>query len=419
MNTGKISEKVLKRSVLRQIMTEREEVLNGAGIGEDCAIFSFSDRYITSCMQEAVIRLKDDMEAVKYDAEPRITMTHLLKRCTNNLAAAGSQPVAVMITLFLPETLEEPDLKAFVVEAEETCKELSISIAGGQTRVSGRITAPIAVVTGFGTLPLPVGNAWNTAVNTGNAGYTAESAENPGHGTENVAGNVGYTAGNAGDITRNAGHTISNAGHTISNAGHTTSNARHTASNAAPGQDIVVSKWIGLEGTALLARRYREDLLSRYPACLVDEAACFDRYLSVLPEAAAAVEFGVCAMHDVSEGGIFAALWELAEAAGVGLTVDIKKLPLRQETVEICEHCNVNPYELLSGGSLIMTAEDGPGLTAWLRERQIPAVIVGKVTDSNDRLLLNGDEVRYMDRPKRDEIYRVYTACAEEREGIS
>ena len=346
MNTGKISEKVLKRSVLKQIETEREEVLNGAGIGEDCAIFSFSDRNVTSCMQEAVIRLKDDMEAVKYDAEPRVTISHLIKRCTNNLAAAGSQPVAVMITMLLPEILEETDLKAFVVEAETTCKELSISIAGGQTRVTGKITAPIAVATGFGTLPL-------------SAGYAD------------------------GDV-------------------------RHTSRHAMPGQDIVVSKWIGLEGTAFLARRYREDLLSRYPAYLVDEAACFDRYLPVLPEAAAAVEFGVCAMHDVSEGGIFAALWELAEAAGVGLTVDIKKLPLRQETVEICEHCNVNPYELLSGGSLIMTAEDGLGLTAWLRERQIPAVIVGKVTDSNDRVILNGDEVRYMDRPKRDEIYRVF-----------
>ena len=361
----------MKRSVLRQIKSEKEEVLNGAGIGEDCAIFSFAGQYITSCMQEAVIRLKSDTEDIKYgsklplriadppsrepeyDAEPRITIAHLIKRCANNLAAAGSQPVAVMLTLLLPQTLEEPDLKAFMLEAEEICKELSISIAGGQTRVLGRITAPIAVVTGFGTLPL------------------------------------------AGEDTRHA------AGDTVSNAGH-------TSGNATPGQDIVVSKWIGLEGTALLARRYREDLLSRYPACLVDEAACFDRYLSVIPEAAAAAEFGACAMHDVSEGGIFAALWELAESAGVGLTVDIRKLPLRQETVEICERCNVNPYELLSGGSLIMTAEDGHGLTDWLRERQIPAVVVGKVTDSNDRLILNGDEVRYMDRPKRDEIYRMF-----------
>ena len=393
MNTGKISEKVLQRSVLRQIKTERKEVLNGAGIGEDCAIFSFSDRYVASCMQEAAIRLKDDTEAIKYDAEPRITMTHLIKRCANNLAAAGAQPVAVMITLLLPETFEEPDLKAFMEEAEEICKELSISIAGGQTRVSDTITVPIAVVAGSGILSSFGEYTWNSTGNTGNTGHIADNAENAEHTTDN-AGNAAHTTDNA----ENAEH----------GAEDVTGHVGHTSRNVAPGQDIVISKWIGLEGTSLLAHRYREELLSRFPASLVDEAACFDRYLSVLPEAAAAVEFGVCVMHDVSEGGIFAALWELAEAAGVGLTVDIKKLPLRQETVEICEYCNVNPYELLSGGSLIMTAEDGFGLAAWLKERQIPAIVVGKITDSNDRLLLNGDEVRYMDRPKRDEIYRVF-----------
>ena len=54
-----------------------------------------------------------------------------------------------------------------------------------------------------------------------------------------------------------------------------------------------------------------------------------------------------------------------------------------------------------------MTTEDGPGLVAALESEDIPAVIVGKVTDSNDRIIVNEDEVRYMDRPKQDEIYRI------------
>ena len=114
---------------------------------------------------------------------------------------------------------------------------------------------------------------------------------------------------------------------------------------------------------------------------------------------------GVCAMHDASEGGIFTAIWELAEGAGVGLTIDLKKLPLRQETVEVCECCNTNPYEMKSGGCLVMTCEDGPGLVAALGAEGIPAVIVGRLTDSNDRIILNEDEVRYMDRPRTDAIY--------------
>ena len=146
--------------------------------------------------------------------------------------------------------------------------------------------------------------------------------------------------------------------------------------------------------------------LTRYPAYLVEEAAAFDRYYSILPEAATAVKSGGCTMHDISEGGVFAALWEMAEGAGVGLTIDMKKLPLRQETVEVCEFCNVNPYELRSGGSLIIASPEGTAVVEALAAEGIPAVIVGRFTDSNERLILNEDEVRYMDRPQRDEIYK-------------
>jgi hydrogenase maturation factor len=203
----------------------------------------------------------------------------------------------------------------------------------------------------------------------------------------------------------------------VSGLGKAPVGTEHSAQAAAPGQDVVISKWIGLEGTALLARRHREKCLERYPAYLVDEAAGFERYLSLMREAATAVKSGVCAMHDASEGGIFGALWELAEGAGVGLTIDLKKLPLKQETVEICELCNVNPYELLSGGSLVMTTADGPGLVAALVAEGIPAVIVGKVTKGPDRILLNEEEVRYMDKPKQDAIYADRKhMCADDRD---
>lgn len=333
MKTGKVPENVLKRSVLRQLKTERKEILNGAGVGRDCAIFSFSDNPVISCMQEAPVAVNDAAGCRLEDHTVRYTMAQLVQKCANNLAAGGAEPVAAMIALLLPEALEEPELKALMAEAELKCSELSMAIAGGQTRVTGEVVSPVAVVTGFGK------------------GHPAKAAE--------------------------------------------------------PGQDVVISKWIGLEGTAFLAERYREELLARYPAYLVEEAAGFHRYLSILPEAATAMKSGVCAMHDASEGGIFAALWELAEVSGVGLNIDLKKLPLRQETVEVCECCGVNPYQLLSGGCLVMTAEDGQGLVDSLHARDIPAVVVGRVTDKSDRLLLNEDEIRYMDRSGPDELYRI------------
>lgn len=365
MKFGKVSEVCLKRSVLRQIKTRREEVVCGAGIGEDCAIFSFSKgESMAVCVQEAAVTTQRNLdreqeEAVRENAgcvqeeaargnvsqavskgavcpEPFMTMAQLVQKCVNNLAADGAEPAAALIALLLPETAEEAELKELMREAEEKCGELSVEIAGGQTRVSAAVKCPLATVTCLGRLSVE-------------GGYTAKAAM--------------------------------------------------------PGQDVVVSKWIGLQGTALLARRYKEKLLVRYPAYFVEEAAAFDRYHSILPEAATAMKSGVCAMRDVSEGGIFGALWELAEGAGVGLTIDMKKLPLRQETVEVCECCNVNPYLLLSGGSLLMTADDGEALVAALAAEQIPAAVVGKVTEGNDRILVNDGEVRYLDKPQSDGIW--------------
>jgi len=177
-------------------------------------------------------------------------------------------------------------------------------------------------------------------------------------------------------------------------------------SGAKPGQDVVVTKWIGLEGTAILARDRKEELLARLPGHFIDAAKSFDRLLSIVPEAATAGKSGVCAMHAVSEGGIFGALWELADSAGVGLTIDLKKIPVKQETIEISEFFHINPYELLSGGSLLLVADNGHELAERLMQEQIPATVIGRTSDSNDRLIINGEETRYLDLPKMDEIYK-------------
>ena len=165
-------------------------------------------------------------------------------------------------------------------------------------------------------------------------------------------------------------------------------------------QDIVVSKWIGLEGTAKLAGENYERLRERLPARMIEEAAAFDRYLSVIPEAATAMKSGVCGIQPVSQGGILAGLWEMAEEAGVGLEADFRKIPVRQETIEICEVFGENPYELLSGGCLIMTADNGNALAEALLREGIPAVVIGRTTRGNDRVLYNEGRKSYLNKPR-------------------
>lgn len=176
---------------------------------------------------------------------------------------------------------------------------------------------------------------------------------------------------------------------------------------AKPGDDMIVTKWIGLEGTSIIAKEKEQELLTRYPGQLVENAKNFDKFLSVLPEAATAIKSGVSAMHDVTEGGIFGALWEMAEASGVGLEIDLKKIPVKQETIEVCEFFGINPYELISSGSMLMAAPDGNTLVRELEKQGIHAAVVGKAVAGNDRVLINEDERRFLEPPKTDELYKV------------
>lgn len=172
------------------------------------------------------------------------------------------------------------------------------------------------------------------------------------------------------------------------------------AVSACADQDIIASKWIALEGTAWLAGQYRERLCERLPVRMIEAAAAFGDYLSVESEAATAMKSGVCGLRTLSRSGILAGLWEMAQEAGVGLEVDLRKIPVRQETIEICEFFGENPYELASGGCLLMTAENGNILTAALMRAGIPAAVIGRTTRGKERVLYNQGRKQFLNKPR-------------------
>lgn len=326
MKVGKIPENVLKRSVFKQIHTKREEVILGAGVGEDCAAIKLSE-------DEMFVISTDPVTGTATD------IGHLAIHITlNDLASAGAEPVGVMLTLLLPEHAQEADLKQMMGQIEQACAQAKVQIMGGHTEVTRAVSQPVVNVCG-------VGKVKKTKL--------------------------------------------------ISTAG------------ARPGNDIIASKWIGLEGTSIIAKEREQELLKRYSQKLIRKAQQFDQYLSVLPEAAVAMKSGVSAMHDVTEGGIFGALWELAESSGVGLEIDLKRIPVKQETIEVCEYFGINPYELISSGCMLMASPDGNTLLRELDKAGIHASLIGKATEGNDRILLNQEERRFLEPPKTDELYKV------------
>lgn len=174
------------------------------------------------------------------------------------------------------------------------------------------------------------------------------------------------------------------------------------------GDDVVVTKWIGIEGTSIIAREKKAELLARFSKAFVEEAERFDQYLSVVPEGLLAASCGATAMHDVTEGGIYGALWEMAEASGVGLEIDLKAIPIRQETVELCECFRLNPYQLISSGSMLIAAKDGRQMVCDLERAGIRASLIGRCTEGKVRKIRNGEDTAYLERPKTDELYKIY-----------
>ena len=121
----------------------------------------------------------------------------------------------------------------------------------------------------------------------------------------------------------------------------------------------------------------------------------------------AAEEAGASALYAMGEGGFLSALWKMAEASEVGLEVDFRKVLIRQETIEVCEIFDLNPYKLQAEGSVLIGIRGGEALVQKLRNAGFMAEIIGQTNSGNDRLLYSGGSARYLERPAADEIYRI------------
>lgn len=180
------------------------------------------------------------------------------------------------------------------------------------------------------------------------------------------------------------------------------------SSMAQPGQEIVLLKWIGLEGTLRIKREKGEELNQRFVPAFLNKTEEYRAELFSVRAMKTADAIGVSAMHQITSGGILAALWDMAEGAGIGLSVDMRKMSVMQETIEVCEYFHLNPYQLTSAGSVLVVTPKGEELADALNREGVPAVIIGHTTDSKERVIYNGSEMRYLDRPAPDELVKLF-----------
>ena len=177
---------------------------------------------------------------------------------------------------------------------------------------------------------------------------------------------------------------------------------------ARAGQDIVYAGWAGLEGMLRIIGEKEAELRERFTPAFIGQMKAYDSELCGLSKIAVADAMGVSVIRQVSRGGILASLWDLAKDTELGLNLDLKKIAVRQETIEVCEHIRLNPYQLASGGSFLMLTENGEALADALNQKGIQAAVIGQLTDSNDKIIHNGEDMRYIDRPAPDELMKVF-----------
>ncbi len=328
MKAGKVSEAVLKRSVIKTVnKQEKQNTVAKAAAGLDAGLFAQEE--MTGVMAVACTSLSGCEEGLASLA---------VKRACNSLAASGAKPEAVSVQLMLPESAQEKELKELMKTVVSACGGCGVALTNGHTQVSAFVAEPVISVTAMGAGP-----------------------------------------------------------------------AVMTLEERVYGSDLVMTKSAGLGGAALLAKHYRENLHERYTYSFIDKAAAREAEVSVLPEIAVLKDLGIRHMHDVAEGGVFGAVWELCERLSAGVELDLKKIPICQETVEICEYFDVNPYQLKGDGALLFLTLDSGAVIKALKEAGIPAAVIGRVNEGNDRILRNEDETRFLEPNRVDDYEKART----------
>ena len=319
MKLGKLSNDKLDSLILSKFGHMRKEVVCSPHVGVDCAAVDLGGRI--AVLSTAPITA----------ADKNIGSLPVHVSC-NDAAAAGAEPIGLLVTLLIPPHGTEEEVEHIAQELAEAAKLANIEIIGGHTEVTASVTR-----------------------------YVTCAA-------------VIARAGKNGIIT---------------------------PAGMKAGQDIIMTKMAGIEGTAVIA----SDAAGRtgLTDAELEEARGFMSMVSVVKEGLYAAEHGATAMHDITEGGVFGAAWEMAEASGCGMVLYPEKVLMHPITQKICQKFGIDPYRLISSGSMLIACDDGEGMVKGLAAIGIPAAVIGKAVESGVSTA-DGTEIP---APEADELYKI------------
>ncbi|ADL51131.1 AIR synthase family protein [Clostridium cellulovorans] len=177
-------------------------------------------------------------------------------------------------------------------------------------------------------------------------------------------------------------------------------------SSARSGDDLIVTKDLCLEGTSIVVNDYYERIKSILTEEEVLEAKGYSDKLSVVKEGKVASKFGVNSMHDITEGGVLGAAFEIAVASGKGFELYKDNLPITEITKKIAKELNIDPLRFISSGSLLISCDNGNALVKTLEENGIKASIIGKIIDKG-KFIVDSNGKSIVSPPTKDELFKL------------
>lgn len=322
MKEGKIPPELLKSLVFSSIKVKRDEVILRSEIGEDCAAIDFGSH---AC----VLSTDPITGAVRHAGSLAIHIS------CNDVATSGVRPIGIMVTILVPPSCSEKDIKRVMEEAGEAAAKLGVEIIGGHTEVTSAVNRIVISTTALGKA-------------------------------------------SSDKIVRSSGAEV--------------------------GDDVIMTKAAGLEGTSIIAADKEKELAGYLSMEELESAKAFIESISVVEEGVAAGEFGASSMHDATEGGILGAAWEIAESSGKGIDIYVDDIPVHEITRKISSIYGIDPYRLISSGSMLITSKNGAQLVRILGSKGIPSAIIGRITDK-ERIMVKNGEIFPLNPPDVDELF--------------
>lgn len=173
-----------------------------------------------------------------------------------------------------------------------------------------------------------------------------------------------------------------------------------------PGQDLIVAGYAGCAGTRIIARKRETELLTWFSCDYIRriQETCEPE---IHDKSELWQEIGATEWEVVGEGGIYTALWNLSGAYLCGIEFGLHQIPIKQETIEICERYDLNPYRLWSDNCMLLVADNGGHLVESLRKKGIVSAVIGRVNPGIKREIYYGEVRGFLDRPQEDELQKV------------